>query len=197
MCIISFDKEALNITIHNHYPGLGLASPVYCSNNAVYYVSPNQQTDTSNTIGASFEMDSEQYCFKGALLYKLQKKHTTKTDNQTNSSVASVEDTVTNTYLSVVWSVDDCEHIFRVWLIECVDDFAWNEDILWAFYMEYFDTSGSIAESSISEWLMNDGVVMKIRRDVTYGSDCKLDIVISEGTGRYNMEKSMKINLKG
>jgi hypothetical protein len=43
---------------------------------------------------------------------------------------------------------------------------------------------------------MYDNVTMKTKRDVRYGSDYKLNIVISEGNGKHFMKKPMKIDLK-
>jgi hypothetical protein len=43
---------------------------------------------------------------------------------------------------------------------------------------------------------MYDNVTMKTKRDVRYGSDYKLNIVISEETGKYSMEKPIEIDLE-
>jgi hypothetical protein len=43
---------------------------------------------------------------------------------------------------------------------------------------------------------MNDGTLMKTRFDVTYGSDYKLDVIISEGTWRHDTKEPMKFDLK-
>jgi hypothetical protein len=48
----------------------------------------------------------------------------------------------------------------------------------------------------IVTWLTHDGTVIKIRHKVTYGSEYKLDIFISEGIGEYDMNKPMKIDPK-
>jgi hypothetical protein len=84
---ISFDKEALNITIRNQYSGLELTSPVYCSKNATCRVSPSQQIVTGSIMEASFGIVTMRKNFKGALLYKLRREHTTETSNQPNSSI--------------------------------------------------------------------------------------------------------------
>jgi hypothetical protein len=72
---ISFDKEELNITIRNLYPGLELTSPVYFSTNTMYCVPPSRQIGTRNTTEARFGIDSKWKGFKCALLYKLQRKN--------------------------------------------------------------------------------------------------------------------------
>jgi hypothetical protein len=190
---VSFDKEALNITIHNLHSGLELTSPVYYSIGMACYVSPSQKIDADDTMEASFGIDSKQDDFKGALLYKLQRKHATKT-NQSNSSTASIKDIATGVYLWVVWNVNDQHNRFYVHLIECVDDFAWDEDRLWTLYKQYNYILYKYRDTNIITWLMNDGAVMRTKRDVIYGSDYKLNIVLSEGTGKYDMEKPMQID---
>jgi hypothetical protein len=124
MCAVSFIKEALKITIHNLYSGLELTSPAYFSTGTTYCVPPNQQTNASNTVEASFGIDSKQKVFEGALLYKLKRKHNTKTSNQPNNSNASIKDIATSIYLLVTWNVRDYAFASRVCLIECTDKFT-------------------------------------------------------------------------
>jgi hypothetical protein len=192
--IVRFNKEVLNITIHNRYPGLELASSAYFSKNTVCHVSPNQQIGTGAIVEASFEAVSMRENFEGALLYKLQRKYATKTDNWPNYSTTFIKDTTTSTYLLVAWRIGDYYHTFPVCLIECIDDFIWNEDMLWVLYKECSLTFQMHYKSGISTWLMNDGTVLKTRRSITYGSDCKLDIVISDGIWEYDMEEPIEID---
>jgi hypothetical protein len=95
----SFDKEALNITIHNLYPGLELIPPIYCSNGTTSHLFLSQQTDVGTIMKVGFGIFHDDLYFKCALLYKLQRKHTTKTDEQPNSNNTCIEDTETNVYL--------------------------------------------------------------------------------------------------
>jgi hypothetical protein len=195
---VSFDKEALNITICNLYPDLKLISPVYFNNRTACHVSPNQQIDTGDTMEASFGIDSERDYLEGALLYKLQRKHVDKTDNQPNNSTVSTKDTTTNTYLLVVWNDGEkwINYRFYVYLIECANDFIWDEDKLWALCKEYEDKFHKNYKDNIITWLMNDGILMKTRFDITYGSDYKLDVIISEGVWGCNMLNPIKIDLE-
>jgi hypothetical protein len=196
MCTISFDKEALNITIHNLYPGLELTSPVYFGNGTTCHVSPSQQTGIGTKVESSFGIDFKQKDAKGALLHRLQRKHITRIDNQPNSSTVSIEDMATNTYLLVVWDVGNVQHNFYACLIECTNDFTWDEDKLWALYKEYVLQFNENCKSNIITWLMNDSVAMKTKLDVTYGTDYKLDVIIFEGAGKYHMEKLIQIDPK-
>jgi hypothetical protein len=197
MCTVSFDKVMLNMTIHNQYSGLELVSPVYCSNSTIRYVSPSQKVDTGNTIEASFGIDSREDDAKGIVLYKLQRKHTTKIDNHSSSNNTSIEDTATNMYLLIAWNVKNCFfNSFYMYLIECANDFIWDEAKLWALHWEYNYQFVKNYRSNIITWLMNDSEVMKMRLNITYGSNYKLDIVISEGTGKYDMKRPVQIDLE-
>jgi hypothetical protein len=186
----------LNITIHNQYPDLQLTSPVYCSKNATCRVFPSQQVGFGTTVEASFGIDFMQNYYEGALLYKLQRNHITETDNQSNSSATSIKNAAANMYLLVIWDTIDSSHKFCVCLIECTNDFTWDEGKLCTLYKEYEYQFCRDYKSRIITWLMHGDAVMKTRFDITYGSGYNLDIIISEGIGKYSMVRPMKINSK-
>jgi hypothetical protein len=196
MCTASFYKRALNITIRNLYPDLDLTSPVYCNNGALCYVPPRQQIHTGSTMKASFGMVIMQYNFEGALLYKLQRRHATRTYNQPNSSVAYTKDTATNIHLLVVLDVKDHPPKFSACLIEYADYFTWDEDKLWALYKKYRNRFHTNYKSSIITWLMNDGTVVETKLDATHRFDYKLNIVLSEGIREHNTRRPMEVDPK-
>jgi hypothetical protein len=189
-------ERVLHITVHNLYPGLELTSPVYFSTSTRCHISSSQQTSTSTIMEASFGIDSRWEDFKGVLLYKLQRKYITRIDNQLNINTALIEDTAKNIYLLVVWNVDYHKHEFYVFLIECTADFAWDKDKLWVLYWKYYDQIRSDYKSGVITWLIHGDTVMKMRYDVTYGSNYKLNIIISEETEKYNMERPIEIEPK-
>jgi hypothetical protein len=186
--------KVLNIAIHNQHPNLELTSPVYYSTNTTYCVPPEQQVDTGTIMEASFGMYFNQIRLRGALLYKLQRKHASRTDNQPNNSTVFIEDTATNIYLLVIWYIGDWCHKVCVCLIEFPRNFTCDEDKLWALYKEYDKYIYENYKADMFTWLVHDSTVMKIRSEVTYGSGCKLDIIIFEGTGGHYMERPMKID---
>jgi hypothetical protein len=189
----SLHIKVVNIAIHNLYSGLELTSPVYCNNGATCHVPPSQQIDAGNTMVVSFGMNSRQEDFKGALLYKMQRKYSTRTGNQPNNSTTSIEDIPKNIYLLVVWDVKNYYNSFHIYLIEYTDDFTWDEDKLWALFREYNEQFRKDYQFNINAWLLHDGTVMKTRLDITYGFDYKVDIVMSEDAGKYLMAKPIKI----
>jgi hypothetical protein len=196
MCTVSFYKETLNITIHNLHPDLELTSLVYFNIATACYVPPSQQIDSGNAMSASFGIALNQEDFKGALLYKLQRKYATRTDNHpNNNSTVCIENPETNVYLLVVWNTEAVAS-FCTCLIECADDFTWDEDKLWALYAEYKYRFNEFCNSDTATWSMHDGAVMKTKFDVTYGSECKLNIVISKSTGKYKMKRPKRADPK-
>jgi hypothetical protein len=146
----------------------------------------------------SFRLGPKQHYPECVLLYKLQRKQTDGTGNQLDSSTASIKDATANTYLLVIcddgWKL--VNYGFYVYLIGCTDDFTWDEDKLWIFYKGYKEKFYKNHKDNIITWLMNDGTLLKTKFDITYGSDYKIDIVISEGTGKYDMEEPRKIDPK-
>jgi hypothetical protein len=196
MRAVSFDKEALNITIHNLYPDLALISPLYCSNGITCHVSFSRKIDNGDTMEARFGLVCRQRNFDGVLLYKLQRKYPNKVEDRPNNSTASTKDTATNMYLLVVWNISYDHHNRYVCLIECTDDFAWDEDKLWAFYKKYNNQFYLDYRSNIITWMIHGGTAMKTRCELTYGSDYKFDIIISKRTWSYSTKRPIKIDPK-
>jgi hypothetical protein len=130
------------------------------------------------------------------LLHKLQRKYAIRTDSQSNDGTASVENTTTNMYFLAVWDAKDHHYKFNACLIECINNFAWDEDKLWTLYKEYNDKFREDYNYGTITWLMHGNVVMKTRLEVTYGTDYKIDIVISEGTESHDKKEPVKIDPK-
>jgi hypothetical protein len=194
MHTISFDKEALNITIYNLYPGLELTTPVYYSNGTICDVSPSQQTDTGTIIEACFGIGFKQKDFKSALLYRLQRKYVTKTDNLSNIFNVFTKDAAM--YLLIICDIQDYDHRFRVCLIECTNGINWDEDMLWALYWEYNNQFNEFCDSNIITWLIHGNAAIETRFDVIYEQEYKLGVVLSEETTKYFMEEPIKIDPK-
>jgi hypothetical protein len=194
MCAVSLDRK-LNITIRNQYPNLELSFPIYFSNGTTNYLSLNQQTSISNVMETSFGIDPKQKDLKCVSLYKLQRKHVNIIGNWPSSSTAHLKN-ITDMYLLVAWVAKDYDHKFCVYLIEPTDYYAWDEDKLWALYREYSTKFCMNHASRTITWLMKSGSMMEMRLDVTYGSDYKLDIILSRETKEDDIERSIKIDPK-
>jgi hypothetical protein len=173
-----------------------LESPIYYCKGGTYHVSPSWQIDTGATIKASLKVGYNQQYFEGALLYKLQRKYAIKTDNQSDNRASSIENTATNMCLLVALNAGYFRCNFYVCLMEFTDNFALDEGKLWVLYEKYNHEFYGNYKDNIITWLMDDGTVIETKRDITPGSEYKLDIIISEGIRSYKMERSMEINPK-
>jgi hypothetical protein len=193
---VSFAKEALNIAVCNLYPDLELTSPVYFNDCTSCHAPPSRQIDTGNTIEASFGIGPKHDSSKGALLYRLQRKHNNGTGNQPNTSTAPMDNTTTNIYLLAIWDIRWYRYGFYVCLLECDSDFTWDEDKLWILHKKCRVFIHHHYESNINTWLMHGSEVMKTKLDVTYGSDYKLNIIISKGARKHKVMRPMKIDPK-
>jgi hypothetical protein len=171
-----------------------LISPVYFSAGTTYRTPPSQRIGTGNALVASFGIDSKQKNVKGAVLYKLRRRYTTRTGDHPNGNIALIENTATNTYLLAVWDVENAQRNFYVCLIECADNFTWDEDKLCLLYWRYNDQFCKEYKYSIITWLMNDSTVMETELEIAYGTDYKLNIIISEAIRRYNTKIPIRID---
>jgi hypothetical protein len=143
---------------------------------------------------ASFGIGSKQSDFKGALLYKLHRKYAIRTSYYYNSGTTSVEDTAKSIHLLVVWDIKNDYPKVHVELIEYTDGFTWDEDKLWLLHNQYKYRIHACYGSNTIKWLLHDDAVMKVRFDITHGTDYKLDIIISGRDGKYR--KPNRIDLK-
>jgi hypothetical protein len=84
---------------HQQFSGVELLFSIYANRHARCSLRPKHRVNAGSTMRACFDVDPEQYYFKGALLYKLRRKCTKRIDNWPNSSNASIKDTTTNIYL--------------------------------------------------------------------------------------------------
>jgi hypothetical protein len=145
---------------------------------------------------ASFGIALRQRNFKGALLYKLQRKYATITENLPNNSTEHIKDTATNMYLLVVWEIGDHYHGHRVCLIECTDEFAWDEDKLWALHHQYIDQLYEDYNYHTIICLTNDNILIRVRNSIVFESEYKVSIIISEGTELHLASRPIQIDPK-
>jgi hypothetical protein len=165
----------VKLTIHHQFPGIELVSPVYASDCATCYLSPDQKVDVGSTMQASFNIDPGRNESIGALLYKLQKKNA----GQSNEDGIFSEEEEACTQLLMIWKVNSSREFFVVSDLIEHDNYVWDRDRLMEFaeYCRLFNAQhGPIEET----WLIRDNTVLmtslNIAREVCY----KLEMTISE-----------------
>jgi hypothetical protein len=182
----------VNLTIHHQFPGVELASPVYASDGASCYLSPDYIIDVGSTMQTSFNIDFTQDETMGALSYKLQRKNIDEFNEESTSS----EEETTCIQLVVIWEVDRLGE-FRVisHLIEYDKDYVWDRNRLMKLAEHY--KSSNMKDALIEEtWLMYDNTVlmtimMVARKEEYY----ELEIIISKTSMNENTRRPWYIDL--
>jgi hypothetical protein len=178
----------MKLVINNQFPGIELVSPLYYSNGAVCYLSPDQRVDVGSTMQAIFNIDPDQGLSTVALIYTLQRKDV----DQSN------EEEVTCIRLFVNWMFFSPEEIYiALDLIEYDRDHVWDNDGLFnlALYYRPVDIQDNIIEET---YLMYDNTVLMERANITYeGECCKLEITISETSIKDDTRRIQYIGLDG
>jgi hypothetical protein len=164
-------QSRLKLVIHNQCPSTELISPLYYSDGAECHLSSSQRVDAGSTMQTYLRIDLSQDEFICALLYKLKRKNTDEV-NET-----------TYTQLAMIWKIDKSKRFHLIpHLIEHDKGRVWDEDR--RMRLAQACTLSSIPSNSVEDtWLMHDDVVLMIRMNVTYETECyKLETTISETT---------------
>jgi hypothetical protein len=159
----------VKLIIHHQCPGIELISPEHVGNGATCRLSPDQKVDTGSTMQAGFNIDLAQNESMGALMYRLHKKSTDKSDEE-----------ATWIRLFVIWKMNSAKE-FRAgsFLIEHDKGQVWNSDMLMRLVKWY--KLFNVQHDPIKEtWLMHDSVVLMTSLNVSRESCYKLELTISE-----------------
>jgi hypothetical protein len=161
----------VELVIHHQCFGIELVSPVYASEGAACYLSPEQRVNVGCTTQADFNIDPFWREPFGSLMYKLQKKNI----DQSN------EDEETCIQLVIIWKITNFKR-FCIYscLIEHDKDRVWDEDRLMKLASGYklLDIHAPVEVTC----LMRDNTVLMKKVNVIHEEECyKLDITISKG----------------
>jgi hypothetical protein len=185
------DKPSrVKLIIHHQFPGVELISPVYASDGATCYLSPDQRVNVDSTTQVDFNIDLSQTKSIGILMYKLQRKDFDHANENTISNEA--------TYIQfvVAWEVYE-SGVFYVYscLIEHDKDRVWDRDNLIKLTerCKLYDIQyGPIEET----WLMHDHTVLTISMNTTREEGCyKLEMTISEGSIKDDTQRIQYIDM--
>jgi hypothetical protein len=90
MCITSLTlHEVMNVTVHNQYSDIELASPVYFCNCGTYNEYPIERTSNGITMKIGFRFGLDKLP-GGILMYELQRKGNTKSDHRSRGNAKSL-----------------------------------------------------------------------------------------------------------
>jgi hypothetical protein len=184
-------SSKMKLVINNQFPGIELVSPLYFSNGAVCYLSPDQRVDVGSTMQAIFNIDPDQGLSTIALIYTLQRKNV---DHSNEEPMSNEEATCIRLFVS--WMFRSPEEIYVVSdLIEYDRDHVWDNVGLLRLTLHYRPVD--IQDGTIEEtYLMYDNAVLMTRADVTHEEEYyKLEMTISETSIKDDTRRIQYIDL--
>jgi hypothetical protein len=126
------------MTIHNQYPNIELASPIYFCNCGTYYEYPVKRMDASTIMTVGFRSNLNQGESSGILMYELRRKSSEGSDHQSDVDVISakdIEEVLKMTRLLVTWEIKYLEEPkVDAMLVEYDNGLVLDEDRLAKLY---------------------------------------------------------------
>jgi hypothetical protein len=181
----------VKLMTHHQFPGIELVSPMYVSDGATCYLSPDQKVDAGSTEQVDFNINLNQRESIGALMYKLQRKNI----SQSNEDIISSEDELTCTMLIIIWNVN-CFKDFYVYsrIIEHDKDRVLNRDSLMKLAEQY--SLFGIQYGPIEEaWLIYDDIRLMTSLNAIHEEECyKLEMTISEPSANRSVQRLWHID---
>jgi hypothetical protein len=177
ICIASFALQSpVLLNIHNLCQDINLMYPICFMNGGKWHVIPEQETDVNTIMSNHLEFDFEQDILEGALLYKIQWKQHTESNE-------FVKDGSKDIQLLVAWHVEHMEGLhIRALLVEHDKEFNLDEDKLRRLYQKYWHLLKAQIDPNRSNWMLNDTITLVTAVDVMYGG-YRWDVLIIKGKG--------------
>jgi hypothetical protein len=180
MFIISLTlHKTIAIAIHNQYPDIELASPVYFHNCETSYEYPVERTNVGSTMKIEFIFNSDQDKPRGILVYTIQRKETMRSDHPSSIDDKVIEDALKRMRLLIAWKI---EHFrwprVRIMLVEYDNEPILNEDKL-AQLCDKVNNIPSDHNHSKYTWLICDNTTLTITHKVMRKEGFELKMIIS------------------
>jgi hypothetical protein len=181
----------IKLVIHRQCTGIKLVSPMYASDGLICYLSPDHRVDAGSIAQIRFNVDLTQSESVGILMYKLQRKNTEQSNEDTTSS-----EEVTCTPLIMIWNINSFNDFYvysRV--IEQDKGYVWDRDKLMKLAERY--SLFGVQHGPIKDtWLTSDNTALTTSLDAIHEEECyKLEMTISEASISDNTQKPWYIDL--
>jgi hypothetical protein len=185
ICVVSLTLQLpVLLNIHNRCQDINLTSLVYFMDGGWWNVLPDQGIDANAIMRNRIKPDSGQNVLEGALVYKIQKRQNTESDEL-------IQDESKHIQLLVVWHVDHIKGLrVRALLIE--HDKKLDEDKLRWLYQKYWHSLNAWIDPIESNWMLDDATMLATTIKTMNGG-YRWDIFISEGM-EDNFEKPLWID---
>jgi hypothetical protein len=169
---ISFEHQpSMKVNIHNQCSDFKLTGRNGFKNCTDWNKEPDVEVDAGSTTNAI--LTSYWAEFKGAIMYKLQRKSVKSNDQLRSTSIL----------LCIAWRSEGYKKLrVFVHLIECDKTFYWNECKLREYYQRYASQLNTYIGPIKDTWLLDGDTVLTTRLELDFTQrDGVLNIAISEG----------------
>jgi hypothetical protein len=182
------------LTIHNQCSNTKLVSPVYFGDGVVGPKSSNQQMDIDTKMEASFEIDTIQDKFEGALLYELWRY---SGRHHKGILTAKAVAKLTRIHMLVIWDMNYSMPSSYIVLLKNIRGFKWNEDKLKKLYDKNYARLKRYDDTTLYTWLIDDETVLTAIPEVRcLKRTTELNISIYEGKRYSYTTRPLWINEK-
>jgi hypothetical protein len=163
------------LNIHNWCQDINLTSPVYFMYGGRWHVAPDQKIHTDSVMQNCLEFDVGQDVLKGALAYKLQRKHAKSTQDESN-----------RIWFIVAWHGEHTKGL-HVHALLVKHNKKLNRHGLRKLYRKRWLLLKAQSDATRGTWTLNDTTVLETKIKVMNGG-YKWDIFISERI-KYNVKR--------
>jgi hypothetical protein len=186
--VVSFALQSpVSLNIHNQCQGINLTSPVYFMHGGKRQAVPDRKRDVHSVMRNLLEFDFVQDLLGGALVYKIQRKHT-ESDKSAGNESKCIQ-------LLIAWRIEYTKGLHvRAFLVEHDKEFGWNEDKLRRLHQKYWHVLRAWFNPTGFNWLLDNTMALKTTVKVMNGG-YRWDIFISEEI-KSNVEKPIWIDVE-
>jgi hypothetical protein len=173
ICISLILRSPVLLNIHNQCENINLISPAYFIHGGKWHVVPSQKIDVNDLMSNRLEFDSGQDILEGALIYRLQRRHT--------ESPKPAQDESKHIQLLVAWRVEPTKESYVCALL-VEHDKELDGDKLRRLQQKHWHRLDAWFNSIRSSWLLDITTVLKTAV-IVMNEGYRWDIFISEWLG--------------
>jgi hypothetical protein len=167
--VVSLALQSLlvSLNIHNWCENINFTSPVYFIHGGKWNAVPNQKIDIDTVMQNHLEFDAEQDILVGALVYKIQRKHS-----------KSAQDESKHNWLLVACNGEYTNGL-HVYALVVEHNKRLDEDRLRELYQKHWPSLKARTNTIKSNWALDNATTLMMKVRVTNGG-YRWDIFISE-----------------
>jgi hypothetical protein len=158
ICVFSFAlRLAVSLNIYNQCKEINLTSPVYFIHGGKWYAELDQKIDTDAKMQNHIELDAKQDILEGALVYRVQRKHTVPAQDESKG-----------VWLLITWNSDYTKEP-DVCALVIEHNKQLDEDRLRKMYQKSWSLFKTRASITKNNWVLSGMAILITTVSVTNG----------------------------